>query len=58
MFAAAFLRPLISYHIDLEYDDGGNNHEGYDVGSGGYDEEDANVCRLPLLRLVSYHSDE
>ena len=60
MFAVAFLLPLISYHINPEYDDDdGNNHEDYgdgdtgDIGGDSDDEEDADVCRPPLLPLVS-----
>ena len=56
MFAVAFL----SYHINPEYDDDdGNNHEDYgdgdtgDIGGDSDDEEDADVCRPPLLPLVS-----
>ena len=59
MFAVAFLLPLISYHINPEYDDDGDNHEDYgdgdagDDGGGHDDEQDADVYRPLLLLLVS-----
>ena len=38
--------------VDLEYDDDGDNHEDYDVGGDSDDEEDADVCRPPLVLLL------
>ena len=57
MFAVAFLLPLISYHINPEYDDDGDDHEDYgdgdagDIGGDSDDEEDARCLPYPAAAV-------